>query len=503
MSQFIESAAALSLRELCEGAQFLGAGDIRFRACSCDSRTCGPGDLFVALPGARFDGHDFAHEAVARGAQAIVSERRLPLAVPTCVVPDSREAFGQICQALAGRPSHALKVIGVTGTNGKTTTTRLIAGILSAAGHRAGTLGTLGYSDSIDSVDAELTTPSAPRLAHWLARMASAHCSHAVVEVSSHAITQRRIAGVDFSHVCLTNLRRDHLDYHGTLLNYHHAKARLFQHLLPGGLAIINADDPASVDHAPLIPGGVLTVGLEHAADLTARVIERCKSEQTFLLTARDMSVVVRTVMIGDHHVSNCLMAAAVGMAEGIDLPTIARGLESVQHVPGRLERIECGQPFGAFVDFAHTPDALAVVLKTLRDVTVGRVLCVFGAGGNRDPLKRPAMGQVVESLADVAVVTTDNPRFEDPQTIAANVLSGFERPNEARWIPDRATAIHYALSLAGPDDCVIVAGRGHEAFQVVGDQRLPLDDRDVVRRWLYNLEPTSKYGGLMTVGNS
>jgi UDP-N-acetylmuramoyl-L-alanyl-D-glutamate--2,6-diaminopimelate ligase len=207
--------------------------------------------------------------------------------------------------------------------------------------------------------------------------------------------------------------------------------------------------------------------------------------------------------MIGDHHIHNCLAAAAVGLAEGIDLPTIARGLEAVRHVPGRLERIECGQPFGVFVDFAHTPDALAAALAALREVTVGKLLCVFGAGGNRDAQKRPLMGSVVERHADLAIVTTDNPRFEDPQAIAADVLAGFEHGDAARWVPERAEAIGYALSLAGPDDVVLVAGRGHETHQIVAGARIPLDDREVARRWLYNLTPASPYGALVSVANS
>jgi UDP-N-acetylmuramoyl-L-alanyl-D-glutamate--2,6-diaminopimelate ligase len=247
----------------------------------------------------------------------------------------------------------------------------------------------------------------------------------------------------------------------------------------------------------------VLTVALENQANITAQVLERHKSEQTFLLTAGEMTAVVRTAMIGDHHVSNCLLAAAVGLAEGIDLPTIVRGLENVTRVPGRLERIECGQPFGVYVDFAHTPDALAVSLDTLREVTPGRLICVFGAGGNRDERKRPLMGQAVASRAQVSIVTSDNPRHEDPRSIAAEIIAGFERPSEARYVPDRSEAIQYALSLAGPDDCVLVAGRGAETHQTIGEERLPLDDREVARRYLYNLEPASPYGALASVSNS
>ena len=497
MLHSISSATGHSLRDLLGNAEIHGAGDVRFCSCTADSQSCQSGDVFVAIAGSKSDGHDFAAEAVAAGAVAVVAERPLNLSVPTFVVSDTRSALARICQHLAGQPSRRLRVIGITGTNGKTTTTRLVAAILNAAGHRAGTLGTLGYCDGDQTEPAELTTPSSPALAHWLARMVANDCTHAVMEVSSHALAQRRVAGIEFAQACVTNLRRDHLDFHGTLANYHRAKMRLFDQLRPDGRAIVNADDALSREHAPLLPGAVISVGVAYGADLSATLLERSKSEQTFLLSWKHLSVPVRTAMIGDHHVTNCLLAAAIGLAEGIDLMTIVRGLESVDRVPGRLERIECGQPFGAYVDFAHTPDALAVSLDTLREVTPGRLICVFGAGGNRDAAKRPLMGHVVESRADVTVVTTDNPRFEDPQAIASEILGGLEKPSEARWIADRTEAIHYALWLAGPDDTVLIAGRGHETTQQVGDQRLPLDDREVVRSFLYNLAPASRYGAL------
>jgi UDP-N-acetylmuramoyl-L-alanyl-D-glutamate--2,6-diaminopimelate ligase len=493
----------LSLREVLADAEITGADDVRTRSVTCDSLTCRPGDVFVAIAGTHSNGHEFVQEAVAHGATAVVVDRPVSLNVPTCLVPDTSEAFGRLCQALANQPTRQLHAVGITGTNGKSTTTALVASIFEAAGHRAGTLGTLGYCDGFETLPAELTTPPAPELAHWLSRMVALGCTHAALEVSSHALSQRRIAGIEFAHVCITNLRRDHLDYHGTLANYHHAKIGLVNYLRPGGVAVINADDPESVKHAPLLPGRVISVGMHAPADVTARLLERVKSEQTFLLNVDKVAVPVRTAMIGDHHIYNCLMATAVGLAEGIELNTIVRGLESVTRVPGRLERIECGQPFGVYVDYAHTPDALRVSLETLRQVTPGRIICVFGAGGNRDAAKRPLMGHTVEQLADVAVVTTDNPRFEEPKTIGAQIISGFARGGDARWIADRTEAIHYALWLAGADDCVLVAGRGHEPFQQTGHERIALDDGDVVRRYLYNLAPSSAYGALASVSNS
>ena len=505
MLRSVDQPQGVSLRHLLPSAEFHGARDIRVTSCAGDSRICRPGDLFVALEGTRHDGHDFARHAAARGASAVLAERALPLGgLPTCIVPDTRKAYGQLCQALAGNPSHRLKVIGVTGTNGKTTTAALIAGVLEAAGCRTGIIGTLGYYDGVDVQPAVLTTPSAPMLATWLARMEANGCTHAVVEVSSHALSQARIAGIELDCGCVTNVRRDHLDYHGSLANYRSAKARLFDYLTPDALAVLNADDAVASSFLSLLDRPTLTVGLRAAAEITGALVERFKSEQTFLLSAGSDTVAVRTQMIGDHHIQNCLMAAAVGFGYGFDLATVVRGLESVGHVPGRLERIECGQPFGLFVDYAHTPHALCSALDALRDVTQRRLICVFGAGGERDTMKRPLMGRAVEKRADVVIVTTDNPRHENPETIVYDILAGCERPSQVELIADRAEAIHRALRLAEPGDCVLIAGKGHEAEQIIGNERRSFDDRDVARSWLYNVcdhEPQSS-GRSMAIGN-
>ena len=296
------------------------------------------------------------------------------------------------------------------------------------------------------------------------------------------------MAGVQFDAACVTNVRRDHLDYHRTLSGYRLAKSRLFDYLAPEAFAVINADDPTAVSYLPQLDGPVLTVGIHSAAEISGVVVERHLSEQTFLLIAGSDVMPVRTQMVGLHHVYNCLVAAAVGLAYGIDLPAVVRGLEAVRAVPGRLQRIECGQPFGVFVDYAHTPDALAAVLSTLREVVSGRLICVFGAGGDRDRLKRPLMGKAVEESADVAIITTDNPRSEDPQEIAAQILSGFIHPETARCVADRAAAIEAALSEARTGDCVLIAGKGHETEQIIGDQRLALDDVEIAQQSLYEM---------------
>jgi UDP-N-acetylmuramoyl-L-alanyl-D-glutamate--2,6-diaminopimelate ligase len=486
------SVSGISLRQLLPRAEFIGSPDIRVSSCSADSRQCQQGDLFVAVVGANTDGHDHIEQALDRGARAVLTERLLPGDFPQCIVPDTRIAYGRVCQALAGRPTQQLKVIGVTGTNGKTTTSCLIASILQTAGFQPGLLGTLGYCDGVANESAPLTTPSAPVLASWLARMAANGCTHAVMEVSSHALAQHRVAGMQFDAACVTNVRRDHLDFHGTLVNYRKAKRRLFKHLSPEGFCVLNADDPVCTGYLNSISNPVLTVGLNNHAELTATLIERSVSEQTFLLHAGNESVPVRTRMIGDHHISNCLVAAAVGLTYGIELNDVVRGLEAIDHVPGRLERIECGQPFAAFVDYAHTPDALAFTLKTLREVTKGRLICLFGAGGDRDRQKRPLMGRCVEQMADDVIVTTDNPRHEDPANIAREILSGCEHPSGIELVRDRAAAIARALGMAREGDCVVIAGKGHEDYQLIGRRRLQFDDREVVRNWLQqNFKPS------------
>jgi UDP-N-acetylmuramoyl-L-alanyl-D-glutamate--2,6-diaminopimelate ligase len=477
------------LRRLLPDAEILGAGDVAITGCACDSRLVRGGELFAALVGSRHDGHDFIAEAAARGCAAVLSDRPAPPenGLTWCTVPNAREAYARVCQILAGNPTRQLKLIGVTGTNGKTTTSCLIAGILNAAGHRVGVLGTLGYLDGRIVQPATHTTPPPDRLATLLAQMVRNECSHAVMEVSSHALDQSRVAGAWFDAACVTNVTHDHLDYHANLGAYRLAKAKLFDSLADEGFAVLNADDPGSAGYLHQLDCPVLTVGIRAAAEITAVPVEQYMSEQTFLLTAGSETVPVRTQMIGTHHIYNCLAAAAVGLAYGIELSTVARGLESVGHVPGRLERIECGQPFGVFVDFAHTPDALGGVLQALRQVTDGRLICVFGAGGGRDRQKRPLMGRAVEQGAQVAILTNDNPRDEDPRVILRDVLTGFCIPAAVEVIPDRVEAIGRALAIARPGDCVLIAGKGHENCQIIGDERVPMDDREIAKEWLYS----------------
>jgi UDP-N-acetylmuramoyl-L-alanyl-D-glutamate--2,6-diaminopimelate ligase len=468
----------LSLRNLLPEAKIVGSDDIRVARCVCDSRQIEPGDLFVALGASRLDGQQFIGEAIARGAAAVLcQEAENEQGVPVCLVPNARDAYGRICQALAGNPSFRLRAIGIAGSNGKTTTSCLVASVLSTADYRVGVLGTLGYFDGENIDPATHTTPPADRLATLLARMVAHGCSHAVMEVSRGALAQSRVAGMRFDAACVTNVGRDHLDGRPASQDYRPARSKLFDHLAPEGFAVVNIDDPVARSYLRRLDGPALSVGIHSEAEITATPLEQFPSEQTFLLNAGSETVPVRTRMIGTHHVYNCLTAAAVGLAYGIELTTIVRGLEAVEYVPGRLERIECGQPFSVFVDYARTPDALAGCLQALRKVTAGRLICVFSAGGDRDGRKRPLLGRAVENAADCAVVTSDNPSGEDPQDTIAQMLAGFQRPQDVRAIVDRGEAIRWALAEARPGDCVLVAGKGHE------DEP---DDRQIAQEWLY-----------------
>jgi UDP-N-acetylmuramoyl-L-alanyl-D-glutamate--2,6-diaminopimelate ligase len=478
---------AVSLREALPKSRWLRAGDVRFSSCTSDWRVCRPGDVFFALTTADGDGHEDAALAVEKGAAAIVAERLVPVDAPVVLVKDSRAALARVCQALAGHPSRQLRTIGITGTAGKTVTSMLLASILEAAGQTAGVMSSLGNSDSVTQSAATGQTPTAPEFADWLRRMAVAEVGAAVLEISSQALAQRRTSGIGLDAAVLTNIKQDHLDEHNTARAYHRIKRRIFSLLKPGGLAVVNADDHRCRNLIPKLKGPVLTYALHAEADITASVLERSRSEQTFLITAGSDSVPVRTRMIGDHHVSNCLAAAAVGLALGFDLDTIVRGLEAVERIPGRLERLECGQPFGVFVDAAAAPDTLALAIKTVRQVTSGRVFVVCGSRGGSDRNQRALVGRVLERGCRVPVITSDDPGHEEPLQIAHGLLDGFNKPHKAQVIPDRAAAIRWALSQAREGDAVLIAGKGDRGGQLVGRKRMKHDDREVACAWLYS----------------
>lgn len=485
MAQLLQRAPGLSLRDVLPEGRFFGQPDIALLSCTADSRQCQPGDLYVAITGPNADGHDFVQDAIEHGATAIVAERPLPCSVPTCVVSDSREAYGRICHALAGQPSQRLMSVGITGTNGKTTVSELLAAIIRAAAGTPGVMNSLRNDDSLKRVQPKTANPQPPEWATWLAQMTLNHCSHAILECSTQSLALRRTAGMELDAAIITNIRRAPHDFHGTTPNYRKAIARILSHLRPTGFVVTNADDPASRQLNEKIKRPALTFGINMPAEVTARVIERLPSEQTFLLSAGSETVPVRTAMIGDHHVYNCLAATATALVMGYELTTIVRGLESVGHLKGRMERLECGQPYSVFVDRADTPDRLACSLHALRSVTAGRVICVTGGPASLSPERRANLGRVVERAADLIVLTSNNPEHERPLTLAHDLLDGFERPGRPHLIADRSQAIEWALGEAVAGDTVLIAGKGDEAFQCLGSRKVAHDDREVAKHWL------------------
>jgi len=477
---------AINLRRVFPAASFVGCGDIRVTSATDNSRDCQPGTLFAAIRGCQSDGHDFVADALRCGASALLVERpQADALVPQCVVPDTRRAYALLCAALQGDPTRHLNVAGVTGTNGKTTITWLIRAILQDAAIQTGLLGTVEYNDGQATERSTLTTPGPKEIASWLGRMVRQRTTHAALEISSHALDQRRTAGIDLDVAILANITQDHFDYHQTYEAYRTSKLRIFEHLKPGGLAVLNADDPGSASCIETVRRHRVTYGIEQPADITATIQEETLAGSTFRMRIGRESVEVHTRLIGRHNVSNCLAAAAAAQHFGLTPRQIADGIESLTSVPGRMEPVECGQPFSVFVDYAHTDDALRRAIGALRRITAGRVICVFGAGGDRDRSKRPLLGQAA-SLADIAVLTSDNPRSEDPEQIIREVAAGFSASAARPQIrPEREDAIHWALAHAAPGDSVLVAGKGHETEQIVGTQRRHFDDREVIRRQL------------------
>ncbi len=486
MSQSPTIPAGVSLRELlADEVRGSSAADFRAASCTSDWRQVRPGDVFVAITDAEHDGHDGATAAADGGAAAVVCERPLPVFhIPQFVVSDSRAAYGRLCQALVGDPSRQMKVIGVTGTSGKTTVARLLTSIFRQAGAAAGTLDSFGYWDGWEDRPAQEAPLSPPLLARSLAEMAASGVRHAIIEVSSRELSQAALAGVRLDAVCMTQVGRDHLDWHGSVQNYRRAKRRIFEHLHTDGVAVLNADDPVCVDMLCDLDRPMLTFGLKKPAEISAEVVEQHVNEQTFVLTAGDESVGVRTEIVGDHHIYNCLAAATMGLAYGIELTTVARGLEAVDRLPGRMERIMGGQEFAVFVDAAQSPDTLRATLRAVRQVTSGRVICLFGAPGEQEIEQRQVMGRVVGSMADVAIVTSNAPRGEDPRLICLQVRSGFADVSRPQIVVDRTAAIAHALNLARPGDTVVIAGMGERTYGTDADS-MPIGDAEIARQAL------------------
>ena len=485
----------MQLRQLLEvlpSARVQGAVDLQIGGIECDSRRLSGGEIFVAIRGGEEqDRHRFIPDALARGAAVIVAEEEVDTGVATRVlVEDCRAALAKLAARFYAHPDHELVTVGITGTNGKTTTSLLTRQVLEAAGVKCGLVGTLGRV-----VDRELqaganTTPEASELHRVLRTMVDAGCGGVVLEVSSHALALDRVGEIGFQVGVFTNLTRDHLDFHRTAEDYFNAKARLFESLsdTPGGTAVINSDDPAAPALARRVDGPLLRFACDSAAEV--RLVAARASDRGTDLDVQTPSgkMTVSTRLTGGFNRYNVLAAVASGLALELDPAAIVAGIAAVDTVPGRFERIALGQPFEVIVDYAHTPDSLQNVLRAARELTRGSLICAFGCGGDRDRGKRPLMGRAAADLADVACVTSDNPRTERPEAIIDEIVTGIERRDGIRIVPDRREAIRNVLAAAAPGDVVVLAGKGHEAGQDLGDRVIPFDDRQVAREELREL---------------
>jgi len=468
-----------------------------------DSRRVEPGNLFVCIRGFRQDGHAFIAEAARRGARAVVVETdSATLAIPASLTvlraADSRIALARMAARFYGEPSRALRLVGVTGTNGKTTTAYLVEAILRAAGYQAGLLGTIEYRCAGQTFPGERTTPESSDLQRLLRRMADLGAWGAAMEVSSHSLVLSRVVGCEFDVAIFTNLTQDHLDFHGTMEQYADAKALLFEALGQertkphDPAAVLNGDDPWAERMVRETAARVLRFSMERETDLFPRASRFDLAGIQATLSTPWGPLAVHSRLVGRHNLANILGAVGAGLSLGIPTQAVEAGIARLAAVPGRFEKIEAGQPFGAVVDYAHTPDALQRVLTVAREYAAGRVLVVFGCGGDRDRGKRPLMGAVAAGLADELFLTSDNPRSEDPRAILQEIERGVKKGSRPGMthanIPDRREAIGAALARARSGDIVVLAGKGHEAYQILRDRTIPFDDRVVAREALADL---------------
>jgi len=487
------------LRSALPGARYIGDGEaLEITAIVCDSRRIVPGALFVAIPGVNVDGHRFLADAVARGAVGAVVERAevLPEGLAAAVVPDARAALAHLAAAWYGNPARRMRVIGVTGTEGKTTTVELVTAILEAAKLPTAMISTVKARVGSQEIDTGLhtTTPDAPDVQRYLAQMVEAGAEYAVLEATSHGLAQRRVEACDFDVAVVTNITRDHLDYHGTYEAYREAKALLFRSLLSGArkpgvpkVAILNADDP-SYEYLRVIPADIrLTYGLAHPADLTLEAVRRKEGGWRCYAGTPRGQFPIETPLEGEFNLYNILAAMAVALSQGVPTEAIQAGIASFQGVEGRMETVDLGQSFRAVIDFAHTPNALAQALTTARQMAPGRIIVVFGCAGLRDRGKRPLMGEISGRLADCTVITAEDPRTEPLEAIMEEIAEGCRaagrREGKDFWrIGDRAEAIAFAVNLAQPGDLVLVTGKGHERSLCFGTTEWPWSDHQALR---------------------
>ncbi len=475
--------------------------DVEINGLQYDSRKVREGDMFIAIKGMLADGHNHISTAVANGAKAVVMENDTLLpdsffmhaGVVKIVVRSTRRALAVMSANYFGHPAKQLRLIGVTGTNGKTTTTYLIKQLLESSTPsmlgKVGLIGTIEYMVGGEKYPATHTTPESLELHKLFATMVQKGCTHVVMEVSSHSLHQDRVYGLEFAAAVFTNLTQDHLDYHGTMENYFQAKKILFDSLPSSSWAITNSDDAYGSKIAQGTKASVLTYGFNGTSDISAKNVSLSMSGTSFVLHHHAEKIELHSHLVGRFNVYNILAACSAGIALGIPAQSIRTGVASFSSVPGRFERILSPGGWSAIIDYAHTPDALEKCLNTIRDVLPeqgsNKIITVFGAGGDRDKTKRPLMGKVVDAMSDVAVVTSDNPRTENPNAIIDDILNGVHRKNDLFIEPDRRLAITSALSMARAGDIVLIAGKGHEDYQIIGTTKHHFSDREIIQEFI------------------
>ncbi|MDR1491391.1 MAG: hypothetical protein LBT05_01525 [Planctomycetaceae bacterium] len=473
--------------------------DVWINSCTCNIRTLRPGDLFVALVSdhcdgqERDDGHDHIEEAVRLGCRAILSERPIShVQAPHFTVSNSREAYGILCQKLHGNPAEKLKITAVTGAHGKTGTAFLIAGILAEAGRPVGIVSSVGVYDGEKMYPSTVTTPPANELAYWFSRMTLNGCTHLVLETSDDAIDQEYFGGIEFDAVCLTNLRADPLDSCQTAERYRQTKLQILRYAKKNAVVICNADDPVVHASIPCIDRPILTVGLQRQnCEINGILLEKSRAEQTFYITAGSETVPVCTRIIGESHIYHSLTAAAFGASQGIDLKQAVRGIERVESIPGRMERVECGQLFGVFLDSAQHPETLAANLTTLREITEGELYCIFGASGRGSTsAKRQEIGETLRRMADHVVLTAESLTTERPDRALRDMLQSVGGTNKVRIIRSRADAISSTLARMKDNDCILIIGNGREVSPKQTEEAFLMNERDYVKDWLYENQP-------------
>lgn len=462
-----------------------GVRDVEITDVTNDSRAVKPGMAFVCLKGGSTDGHRFALAAAEQGAAAVIAEHNVGVDCQV-IVPDTHMAYANMCSALYGDPKDRLKLIGVTGTNGKTTTTYLIKSVLEQFGKKVGLIGTIHNMIGNRVIPTENTTPDAHQLHALFREMADAGCEYVVMEVSSHALDQERVGGLRFAAAIFTNLTQDHLDYHGTMENYLAAKKKLFQRT---DLAIVNADDAYARQIVDGVDCPVKTYGIESIADYQAKGIRYLPDGVVFELLGGTQIARVTFGTPGRFSVYNSLAAASCLLSLGFEYDRTASYLSCARGVPGRAEVVPTDRDYTVILDYAHTPDGLENILKTVNEIKKGRTVILFGCGGDRDATKRPIMGRIAAEYADFCIVTSDNPRTEDPQAIIHQILEGMKgTPTPKKVIVDRRDAIRFALENGQPDDIIVLAGKGHEDYQIIGKEKRPFDERVVIQEILQEL---------------